>query len=168
MYLHTCTCMYMYVYIHVHVCVHACTCMCMCKWVSETNPIITNSGFDNVILNLYLSWSYMSPMYGGWEGPFTLPILSLSKLGNFQNCIFLTQSFPKLCFFQNSIYDIMYKDFITVPCYSTLITLCENCNHALYTYLILRQSLTIIGHCLAIKVFIGKLPATRGVWVIIG
>ena len=25
-----------------------------------------------------------------------------------------------------------------------------------------------VGHCLATKVFIGKLPATREVWVIIG
>ena len=31
-----------------------------------------------------------------------------------------------------------------------------------------RMTLHFVGHHLATKVFIGKLPATRGVWVIIG
>ena len=30
------------------------------------------------------------------------------------------------------------------------------------------KTIILVGHCLATKVFIGKLPATRGVWLIIG
>ena len=40
--------------------------------------------------------------------------------------------------------------------------------YALLQVYVVNETRLIVGHRLATKVFIGKLPATRGVWVIIG
>ena len=37
--------------------------------------------------------------------------------------------------------------------------------YTVYMYMYVQM---LVGHCLATKVFIGKLPATREVWVIVG
>ena len=37
-----------------------------------------------------------------------------------------------------------------------------------YTVYVRSIVIHIVGHCLVTKIFIGKLPTTRGVWVIIG